>query len=434
MKAKALLLFISFACAPASYSFGQVNCGTASTKLACEFPVSAQALAFNTVGAGFIPNTQVPAAAIDSSIATQLTQLPVPSASVGVVSLRTKGSDVPTPYDNLGPILTDRPDTVGKGHLFLGYSYQHFNFNSIDGANLGSLNIGLSFSQPSPFNPIDTQTYYGSETGDIGFKLDQLVGVLTVGLAKTADISIVVPYNRVTLSVKSSDFVAFYYDAVSKTYINLNPPTGSTSSNGSSGGIGDVTINLKKLILGGDGSRTAVAAGAALRIPSGDDFNFLGSGATGGNVYGLFEYRAKLTPHCKMAYQWNSGSDLLYNQMTKKNGRLPGGLQFDAGADWKLHRTLTVAVDILGNQFLNAPSFTLTTSPVNPAPPSNSVVPQKFTTVSGLNNSYTTANFSGGVKWAPIRHFLLYANALVQLNNVGLRSDVVPLVGIAFKR
>jgi hypothetical protein len=36
------------------------------------------------------------------------------------------------------------------------------------------------------------------------------------------------------------------------------------------------------------------------------------------------------------------------------------------------------------------------------------------------------------LKWSPRPHFLLYGNVLVQLNNVGLRSDPVPLFGIAY--
>ena len=439
MKAKVLLLFISIACAPTAALFGQVSCGTSSTKLACEFPISAQALAYNTVGYNFISATLTPARAIDSSIATQLTQLPIPSASVGVVSLREKGSDVPVPFDNLGPVLTDRPDTVGKGHVFLGFSYQHFNFTAIDGVNLSSLPVGLTFSQASPFNSTDTETYYGSENNNIGFKLDQIVGIVTVGLTKTADLSVVVPFNRVNLSVTSNNFLGFYYDSTNQKYINLNPPNQSVTSSGQAGGVGDVTINFKQLILGGEGSRGAIAAGVSLRIPSGDDLNFLGSGAVGVNTYGLFEYRARLAPHLKLAYQWNGNSDLLYSQTTQRTSRLPGGLQADAGADLKIVRRLTVAVDLLGTQFVNAPSFVLSSAPVSPVPSSGNeapgvVIPPVFTTVSAVNNTYTTADFSTGLKLALTRHLLVYGNVLIQANNVGLRSDPVPLVGIAFKK
>ena len=166
MKAKALLLFVLFACMPTVYSFGQVDC-TTSTKLVCEFPFSAQYLANNSVGGtAFLNAINGAATPINISIATQLTQLPVPSASVGVVTIRDKGSDVGHPFDNLGPILTDRPDTVGRKHLFIGSSFQEFNFNALDGVNLGSLLVGFTYSQNAPApNQSDIQTVCGN--GDI---------------------------------------------------------------------------------------------------------------------------------------------------------------------------------------------------------------------------------------------------------------------------
>ena len=235
MKAKTLLLFISFVSAPAAYSFGQVDCST-STKLVCQYPVSATILATTTFG----PNSSEVAVArgpslttastINSAIAAQLTQLPIPSASIGIVTLKEKGSDVGVPFDNLGPILTDRPDTVGKGHLFVGFSYQHFNFNSIDGVSLGSLSSTFSFSQPSPSNASATQTFYASASNNVGFTLDQFVGIATYGIGRTTDLSVVVPFNSVNLNVTSSNFQVFEYDSALKTYANESPAAGTAAS------------------------------------------------------------------------------------------------------------------------------------------------------------------------------------------------------------
>ncbi len=432
MKAKALLLFILFAGAPTVYSFGQVDCST-STKLICEFPVSAEILGVHTVGTPFVNNVQQIAGPINASIAAQLTQLPIPSATVGTVFIQQKGSDVPVPFENLGPILTDRPDTVGKGHIFVGFSFQHFNFNAFDGQSMGSLPVGFTFSQPSPFNSNDVQTFYGAESNNVSFKLNQYVGVMTYGLTKSTDISVIVPFNAVNLSVTSSDFQAYVYDAVSKTYTNESPTAGTTiTASGSAGGVGDVILNFKQLLIGGEHSRSAVTAGATFRIPSGDALNYLGSGAVGGTAYGLFEYRWRLAPHLKLSYQWNGNSQVM-NLRAAPNTRLPGGLEYAAGADLKVVRSLTLALDVLGNQFVNAPSFVLSApQSLDPAPPANSGVPSTFSVVTTPNNTYTTVNFSSGLKWSPGRHFLLYGNMLMQVNNVGLRSNIVPLAGIAY--
>jgi len=432
VKAKALLLFISFACAPTVYSFGQVDC-TTSTKLICEFPVSAEVLGVNTIGAPFVNHVQQIAGPINASIAAQLTQLPIPSATVGTVFIQQKGSDVPVAFENLGPVLTDRPDTVGKRHIFIGFSYQHFNFNAFDGQNLATLPVAFQIQQASPFNPNDLQTFYGAESNNVGFKLDQYVGVLTYGLTRTTDISVVVPFNSVKLAVTSSAFQAYVYDPVSNTYTNQSPAAGTTiTTSGSAGGVGDIILNFKQLLIGGEHSRPAVTAGATFRIPSGDDLNYLGSGAVGGTAYGLFEYRWRVAPHLKLSYQWNGNSQVM-NLQAPSNTRLPGGLEYAAGADIKVVRSLTLALDILGNQIVNAPSFVLLPPlTLSPAPPTGSGVPPTFTVTTTSNNTYTTVNFSSGLKWSPGKHFLFYGNMLMQINNVGLRSNIVPLAGIAY--
>src|SRR4051794_20403418 len=107
VKLKSLLLCFWFACAPTAIAFGQIDCNT-SNKLVCHFPVSAQVLAANVVGGYQNGNTPAynqalnaalkAAGPINESIAAQLPQLPIPSATVGVVSLRRKGHEGGIPF------------------------------------------------------------------------------------------------------------------------------------------------------------------------------------------------------------------------------------------------------------------------------------------------------------------------------------------------
>jgi hypothetical protein len=428
VKAKALLLFVSFACAPTLYSFGQVVCSS-STKLVCQFPFSTQTLGVFATGSNsasaLATAAELVATPINASIATQLTQLPIPSATVGVVTLQKKGSEFGTAFDNLGPVLTDRPDTVGKNHIFAGFSYQHFNFNSLAGASLNSIPIGFQYTVAP------NVTSYDAVSNKVAFQLDQYVAVATYGATRRTDISVVVPVNSVSLNVTTSGFQGYQYNATTQTYGQIFSPTTSVSSKGSASGVGDVTLIVKQMVMGQEGSRGAVAAGVSARFPSGDALNYLGSGAFGGNIYGLFEYRARLAPHIKLSYQWNGNSQVM-NLQTLPNTGLPGGLQYAAGVDFKAVRSLTLAADLLGNQFVNVQSFTLGTSPLPPPIVPQAGIPPTIPSTTRTNLTYTTANFSGGLKWSPKPHFLLYGNVLLQLNNVGLRSDPVPLFGIAY--
>jgi hypothetical protein len=414
-------------------SFAQVNCDI-STKLVCEFPVSAETLSAQTFGAGAKASALATAVPINAAIAAQLTQLPVPSSTVGIVSLKRKGSEVPAPFDNLGPILIDRPDTVGKGNIFVSGSFQHFNFNSLDAFSLRSLPIAFSYvsNVTTPQGALDIQTHYGSMVNKVNFSLDQYVGVATVGVTRSSDISVIIPVNSVSLSVASSNFSAITYDSLKGTYSSGGLSAGaSVGSVGSASGIGDITLNVKQMVLGQDHNRPAAAIGATFRFPTGDSLNYLGSGAYGGSAYGLVEYRARLSPHFKLGYQWNASTTILDLQKGKGE-RLPGGLGYAFGADFRVNTRLTLDADILGTEFVNTPYFTEQTFAFNPAPAANSGVGSTYNLVTTPNLTYTTINFSGGVKYSLPAHFLIFGNALVQLNNQGLRSDVVPLAGIAY--
>ena len=431
MKAKALLFFVSIACVPTVCAFGQIDCST-STKLVCQLPITP--LDYSVAGQEAEKAAKTKLNPINASFATQLTQLPVPSAAIGVVNLRDKGSDsIGTPYDNLGPILTDRPDTVGKGYLFGGFSYQRFNFNKVDGVKLGSVPVGYSFKPVATSG--DQQTIYGGFNNAISFKLNQYVALLTYGATPTTDVTVIIPFNEVSLDVVASNFQAYIYDSVLNQYSNESYPKGTTvKTAGSASGIGDVTVSVKQMIHGAEGTRAAISVGAAARIPTGDKLNYLGSGTWGANIYGLFSYRKRITPHLKLSYQWNGVSDLINPTATPNGSKsLPGGLQYDAGADWRVRHSLTVAADILGNQFANTPSLIDGPVTLDPKPTAaQTFVPLTLPGVAEANNTYTTANVSAGLKWSPHAGLLLYGNVLLPINNVGLHSDPVPLFGIAY--
>jgi hypothetical protein len=366
-----------------------------------------------------------------------LSQLPIPGGTAGVVSIHQSGSSIGIPYDNFGPILVDGPDLVGKGNLFAAFSYQHFNFNAIDGINLGSLPVGFTYTIGA--DGADPQIYFNNTANNINFKLDQTVALLTYGASRKTDISIIIPINVVSLSVTTSNYRTYFYDTASKTYTDESIPPGSPDSvrhsAGSASGVGDVIFNAKQLLYGAEGSRLAVAVGLGVRFATGDAMNYLGSGSYGAHLYGTISYRARTSPHFRLGNQWNSSSVLVNTSKTAQKA-LPGGIEYDLGVDRKVFRNLDVAVDFLGNQFVNTPSLTSGFLTPNPPKPATGTAPAALAAVAASTNTYTTANISTGLKWAPLGRklptLLVYGNVLIQLNNVGLRSDPVPLAGISY--
>ncbi len=192
-------------------------------------------------------------------------------------------------------------------------------------------------------------TKYVAEYDNIDFKLDQYVGLITFGLTDTIDVSVAIPIERVSLGVTVTGnqyFVLATYDQQGNaTYTKEGAVPFSTPpppSAGSASGIGDVLANVKKTFWGKEGSPFKFAAGMLIRFPSGDALNYLGSGAYGFNPYAIASYQWRVSPHARIGYVWNTDSVLV------GNARLPGGVQYDVGADWGIIKQVTLAGDFSG--------------------------------------------------------------------------------------
>jgi hypothetical protein len=327
--------------------------------------------------------------------------------------------------DNLGSVLTERGDTIGKHKLFLGFTYQRFVFQSIDGTKLDSLPI--VFSVPG------AASVFGSAHDSLSANIDQYTAVAAFGLTDRVDVSLLLPFERISVGATQSNLKEF-----SSTGVQFFGPT-SVSVAGSASGPGDLLLNLKGTVYKGEKLRAAL--GTEFRFPTGDEFNLLGSGAYGIKPYFVVSRRGRITPHVNVGYQWNSFSSLFPNPLAQPvaNGaiptlKLPSDLDYSAGADIGIVKRLTVVADLIGEHFFNAPR-------VSAAVPASQVAALKGLpsnldgdpTVGIANGAFDEDNFGVGIKINPIGKLLVSANVLIKLNDGGLRSNYIPLVGVSYK-
>jgi hypothetical protein len=423
-----LLLLVALS---SSGAIAQINCssGPAAQKLVCQIPFATGLLTNDkALGAqGQTSPTAVQAATIfNSAIATQVSQLPLSTASAGTVLVYKNG--IPETFNNLGPILTDRAQVIGRGKVFIGFTASQYVFTDIDGISLGSLAFGFqSQARDSAGNLISTT--FTTETTKLAFKVNQFISIATVGISKRVDASVIVPAERVSLGATTFNSRSYIESAGSNTATGpiSNP---SVLNAGTASGIGDLLFNVKSVLVSGE--HATFSAGMNFRAPTGDDRNFLGSGAVGYNPYLAYSFLAKISPHAKIGYQWNTKTELNY-QVNSSTGigdkhSLPGGMQYDVGADWALAKRVTIAADLLGSQYLNAPIVVTQSSRL--ATTSGAV---SLNTSAAENSAYSLSNLSTGVKLNPFKNLVISANLLTQLNNVGLRSRPTPLLGLSYK-
>jgi hypothetical protein len=431
MKQRTLQLLI-LAALSSTGAMAQINCisGPASHKLVCEFPYAAGLLTNETAlggSAGIATANKAAgqvATAFNSAIATQVSQLPLASASAGTIVVYKNG--VPETFNNLGPILTDRAQTIGKHRLFIGFTASQFVFTNIDGISLSKLPFSFVSTAYVPgTNTVSTNTYTSEET-DLSFKLDQFTGVATYGVTNRFDMSVIVPVEYVSMGATTYNSTSYILSPngslIFGPYTNPQSHTPGTAS-----GIGDITFNGKGELWRGE--RATVSAGMYVRTPTGDDQNYLGSGAWGFSPYLVYGFLWKVAPHAKIGYEWNTSTEL-NNPSGKPGGNLalPGGLNYDVGADWAMLRHVTVAGDLLGNQYINSPRYVTSSVPLPDNPSTASLA-----TITPETLTYSINNLSVGLKWNPYADLVLSGNVLIQLNNNGLRSRPTPLIGISYK-
>jgi hypothetical protein len=258
--------------------------------------------------------------------------------------------------------------------------------------------------------------------------LDQTVFLATYGLTDRLDLSAAIPVVRVDLAATSNATVQRISTTNPLTHFFLQPDgtigTQRTFSNtGSATGIGDILLRLKGTVV--KQGATGLALGIEGRLPTGDEMNLLGSGASSVKPFVAFSYSKTVSPHLKLAYQWNGKSVLAGNPATGEKKDLPDIFFYEAGADVAVAKALTLAVDLLGRNVIDG----------------ERLVPETFHALNGtstfpnvtfVTQSFNMLNGAVGIKVNPGSNFLLDFNVTFKLNDAGLRDKVTPLVGIEY--
>jgi hypothetical protein len=469
-----------------SQVFAQSLCSAPSNNLICVIPQL-----YSTTGGVNLPNAahhahfdndfQTNAAALSSSVGTELTSLRLASPTSGITFVFENGV-MKRSTESYGPILGERAETIGRHRVFLAGTYQYFPFSTLDGIDLK--NVPAVYNHADTVNPDGThrdptkdprspgnpgvELEYIRTTDRIDLKVHQFTFYATYGLTNRIDVSVAVPILNVRLGISSNATIVRTPDPIvqglplQQAYIaspntfpgNLYPSTGplegcaptltcsgyfhyfdpmnpatSLTANFSNAktasGIGDVVFRAKGTVFKHE--RTAVALGADVRVPTGDENNFLGTGAAGVKPFLAASYHSRISPHAELGYEFNGSSILAGNPSTGTKGRLPDQLFYSAGVDAGVTRKLTLAVDLLGQRFYDAPGVrqgawedVLLVSHPDVA----QTIP--------IHRSFNTDDLALGGKYSPFGNWLVTGNVQIKLDNGGLRAKVVPLVGLSY--
>jgi hypothetical protein len=381
---------------------------------------------------GFPPVTsgQDPIAGLDAAIASQAGLFPLASPASGIVYTTDPALQITAPSgtDSFGPVMFERGETLHHGKMFLAFTYQNFQFSNMDGMNLKSIPAYF----PAPLtNPSGQVIDYGFvETSTrIDLKINQFAVYATYGITDRIDVSVAVPFLDVKLGANSSCENVYFPSTgplgpqpcfTTNQTVNGKPVTVQyRSSSSESTGIGDVVLRAKAGLWQGEHLR--VAAAVDVRLKTGNELNFLGTGAIGVRPFVAASWRGRVAPHADFGFQWNGNSDIASINGPGVTGKLPNNLFYVAGADARVVKRLTLSADYLGEHVFSVLREGLQTEP-------SSGFSGIYTGSGSFNTNYITV----GGKVNPVGNLLLTANVFFNLDNNGLHNKPAPMVGISY--
>jgi len=343
--------------------------------------------------------------ALNEAIGTIVSDLPLASPASGVIYKVDPRLRLSVPSDvTLGPILTQRPETVGYHKVYVSVVYQYFKFSEVDGTDLRAL--------PSVTKTSDLAFV---TINNLGLWVNQFSGYFTFGVTDRIDVSAAVPILDVHESFTSLGSKIILSES-------STPPTPiDISSSGSASGLGDVVLAAKETLWKPESG--GVAAGIEVRVPTGDSQNFLGSGTVGIKPYVSAAFGRRLSFHGNFGYQANGPTNLVAST-TGGKGWLPNRMFESEGIDWGARKWLALVADVLAERVFDAHRIVIGTTAVNADYFRTIVAPPP-------TNSYNRTDGSFGAKLR-LGKFIATGNVLVRLDQGGLRARVVPLGGIAY--
>jgi len=363
-----------------------------------------------------------------TALVNQFVTVPLPSTASGFTYQFDPSLGVfQRTTQSFGSILSERAETIGARRVSFGFATQHFTFDTVEGLDLTKV--------PAVFTHDNAQQLGGRQDvvttiNAITATVNQFTTFVTIGVGDRFDVSVALPLVSNSLSVVS--------DATIQRLGTTNPLThffrlsdGETVGNrriftaaGSASGLGDVTVRLKSAIARSGPS--GVSAGLDIRLPTGDEMNLLGTGATALQPFAIFSTTFQnVSPHANVSYQWNGSSVLAGNPSSGTSADFPDQVQYAFGADVAVDRHFTLAFDLLGRYIISAERLRREDFH---ALDGTSVFPN----VTFSPDSFQMLNGAIGAKVNVFGRLLVDANLLFSLDSHGVRDKITPLIGFEY--
>jgi hypothetical protein len=362
-----------------------------------------------------------------TALVGQLVSVPLPSPAGGFTYQFDSSLGVfQRTTTSFGPILADRHETIGARRASIGFAFQRYKYDTIEGLDLDR--IPAVFTHDNAFLRGGREDVVTTSSA-IDARVSQAITFITLGVTDRLDVSLAVPIIDVELRVVSEATIHRLGTTNELTHFYRQADAGIGdrrifTAAGTATGVGDLMVRVKTTVAGG--ATNGLAAGVDVRLPTGDEINLLGSGTAGLQPFVIWSAtRGSFAPHVNASYKWNGSSVLAGNPATGERAHFPDQASYAVGADVSVNPRLTVAFDLIGQYLINAERLR---SAQFHALDERSVFPN----VAFTRDSFNALSGSIGMKANLLERLLIDVNLLFKIDEHGLRDRVTPLVGLEY--
>ena len=362
---------------------------------------------------------------VSDAIGASASNIPISAASSGAV-WGTSASGLPVRTEtSAGPIFAERAQTIGRGRMLFGANVSSFRFQSLRGVPLSDLQFNFTHEEDAASGPLGTIPFQNDVIevrSDLSVNLTAVTGYVTYGLLRQLDVSLAVPFVHTSLDGTSIAQIMPFTDPTPHFFGDPDNPQlrATATASGSASGIGDVAVRLKAGF--GERGRVAFAALADVRLPTGDEENFLGAGKASVRGLGIVSARyGNFSPHANVGYWIRSGE------------AQTDALLLTAGFDQLVGGRVTFAADVIsewqvGDSPLEQPAPVLITTPIGGGfrgdrliQPSN--IPDRRDNIVLATVGFKISTASG---------ITVVTNGIVPVRRGGLQPDVAWTLGLEY--
>lgn len=298
----------------------------------------------------------------------------------------------------LGPVFSERADTVGAGLLSLGVNYLVADYDAINGISLNAL-VSNDPRRSGDYLVIPNGDALEPVAALVQLDLEAQIVALsaTYGVTQDLDANFFLPFVRTFLRASTTIFAPDPRVPPDPSYFTFTDEDRAVETHE---GIGDILLRLKYRFL--EHAWADVAAGGLLSLPTGSRADFQGTGDTlvGAALYVSRTWARRVEPHLNLGFVLDADT---FDRSQ---------VRYSAGADLRVFDWLTLNGDFLGRSDVAQP---------------DTIERPVFVQIERAD----VLQASLGLKIAVPRSNLVgFFNALLPLNDDGVRADQLLAAGV----